>query len=344
MRVLAPTDENIRRAAAALRVGACVGMPTETVYGLAAHAFEPEAILSVFRTKARPAFDPLIAHVTDHTLEALDAAGVLDRARLAPSAAAAFERLAPCWPGPLTLVLPKGPRIPDLATSGLDTVAVRAPAHPVARALIDALGAPVVAPSANRFGHISPTTAADVVEELEAHEALATNSAAPELFVLDGGPCAHGVESTIVGIEDDGRVRLLRPGATPREALEARLGAPLLPPASASAPSAPGMLASHYAPRKPLVLAPADGPPGRPAFLSWDGDGVDALTARYGAPAASAILAPSGDAVDAARNLFAMLRALDRSEADFLVAEPCPLEAGLGLAIRDRLRRAAATR
>ncbi len=243
-----PNAEGLREAAAVLMRGGLVGMPTETVYGLAAHAFDPEAVLSVFRAKERPAFDPLIVHLADPDLDAASALGVVDRGRLSLSATASLERLARLWPGPLTLVLPRGSRVPELATSGLDTVAVRVPEHPVARALIRTLGAPVVAPSANRFGRISPTEAAHVLEELAGRLDA----------VLDGGPCALGVESTIVGIEDDGSPRLLRPGACPRETVEAALGRSLEAPRRSAAPAAPGMLASHYAPRKRVVLADAE--------------------------------------------------------------------------------------
>ncbi|MCU0671588.1 MAG: L-threonylcarbamoyladenylate synthase [Myxococcota bacterium] len=337
-RTLPPTDDGVRDAAAILARGGLLGLPTETVYGLAAHAFDPEAVLSVFRAKERPAFDPLIVHLAEPSLDAAVDAGVIDGARLSPEARANVERLLPLWPGPLTLVLPRGARVPELATSGLDTVAVRVPAHPLARAVIRALGAPVVAPSANRFGRISPTEAAHVIDELDGRLDA----------VLDGGPCALGVESTIVGLEDDGTPRLLRPGACPIERIEAALGRALQPPRRTAAPHAPGMLASHYAPRKRLLLVDASSaltvapPEGRAAFLVFEPDATRTLEAAFGAPAAVEALGVDVDA--AARRLFGALRRLDASDADFLVATMPPVRAGLGVAIADRLARASAER
>ncbi|MCB9599446.1 MAG: threonylcarbamoyl-AMP synthase [Sandaracinus sp.] len=329
-RLLTPTDEGLREAAAVLARGGLVGMPTETVYGLAARAFDPEAVLGVFRAKERPAFDPLIVHLAEPDLDAAFDAGVIDRGRLSPDAASALENLLPLWPGPLTLVLPRGARVPELATSGLDTVAVRVPDHPVARALIRTLGEPVVAPSANRFGRISPTEAAHVLEELDGRIDA----------VLDGGPCTLGVESTIVGLEDDGTPRLLRPGACPRETIEAALGRGLQAPRRAASPAAPGMLASHYAPRKRVVLADAVPLEGAPGFLLFTGD--EALETRFGAPRVVELL--GAEPGDAARRLFAALRRLDASDADYLVAASPPGDHGLFLAVADRLRRAAAER
>lgn len=325
-----PDEAGLRAAAAAIVEGQLVGMPTETVYGLAACATNADAILRVFAAKRRPHFDPLIVHVLATSLGELE--GLVDFERLDARGRAAAERLSALWPGPLTLVLPKTARVPDEATSGLDTLALRSPSHPVARALIEAAG-PLVAPSANRFGRISPTRPAHVLEELADEVAM----------VLDGGPCEHGVESTIVGVERDGTARLLRPGATPREAVEAALGARLEAPRSdAGAPAAPGMLASHYAPRKPLVVfGEGHARPGPAAWLGWSDD---APPSELNEVVARRALAPDGRAETGARRLFALLRELDAGEAAWICAAPCPVRDGLGPAIADRLRRASAGR
>lgn len=268
--VLLPTPEALDRAARLLLEGQVVGIPTETVYGLAGHAFDPRALARIFEAKARPAFDPLIVH-----LPAFPFPGVWNEKAMEKGGRAVVNRLAEAfWPGPLTLVLPRDPGVPDLATSGLPTVGVRVPAHPVARALLDRVGVPLAAPSANRFGRISPTAAADVAAELGGLIPL----------VLDGGSCPVGVESTILQVEPSGRLHLLRPGGIPLEAIEAAVGAPVIPvprPRNASGAwaqgsrtehgprtdaqrsnagseiVAPGMLESHYAPSKPVVLLPA---------------------------------------------------------------------------------------
>lgn len=325
-RVLPADEAAVAEAARLLRAGQLVGVPTETVYGLAAHAFDPEAVLAVFRAKERPSFDPLIVHV----LGAEQLPTVVDEERLSPLSRARVEALTQLWPGPLTLVLPKARGIPDHATSGLDTVAVRAPAHEVARGVLRALGAPFVAPSANRFGRISPTRAAHVLEELGGRVPL----------ILDGGATQHGVESTIVGVEDDGTLRLLRPGAVPQAAVERAARAPLRPPPEAGPHRGPGMLASHYAPRVPLVLEEGhhEGPV---AWLLFESRTRDDW-ARFGAPVAVERL--GGDDRRAARELFAALRRLDASGAAWILAERPAFEGGLGPAIRDRLARAAAHR
>jgi L-threonylcarbamoyladenylate synthase len=309
----------VDEAAGLLRAGELVGMPTETVYGLAGLAFDEAAVARIFATKERPTFDPLIVHIAERaeleTVAALD--GFAGRA--------ALDRLLDAfWPGPLTVVLPRQPRVPDLVTSGLETVAVRQPAHPLARALLHAVGAPLAAPSANRFGRISPTSAADVVAELGGRIPA----------VLDGGPCLVGVESTIIGLV--GAPSLLRPGGIPTTAIEEILGAPL---ARGSALIAPGMLPSHYAPRTPLRFLdelPAELPP-RLAVLVQAGD-----PARLSLPGVvvAASLSPDGDPELRARHLFRTLRALDAAGADLIVAEGCPDDRGLGHAIHDRLSRA----
>ncbi len=310
-------------AAAVLRAGGLVAFPTETVYGLGADATQAEAIAHLYQAKGRPAFNPLIAHVAD--LEAARAIARFDPLSL--MLAQAF------WPGPLTLVLPKAPGCPvaELATAGLDTVAIRVPGHPVAHAILAALGRPVAAPSANLSGHVSPTTAAHVAADLDGRIDL----------IVDGGPVAVGVESTIVSCIDG--PRLLRPGGLPRAAIERVLGGPLLnvteDAASASVhPLAPGMLASHYAPRAAVRLNATHVEAGE-ALLAF-GD-----TAIPGADRAAAAfnLSPHGDLVEAAAHLFGALRALDRPGIAAIAVMPVPVD-DLGEAINDRLRRAAADR
>lgn len=305
-------------AAAAIRRGGLVAFPTETVYGLGALAGDTDAVAALYEAKGRPGFNPLIAHVPD--LAAAEKVAVLG-----PRARALAEAF---WPGPLTLVAPLAPgaRVCALATAGLGTVAVRAPSHPLAQALLRAVGAPVAAPSANPSGRVSPTTAAHVLEGLGDRIA----------GVLDGGPCPVGLESTIVGFDGETPL-LLRPGGLPLEALEAALGlAFATAPASGAAPTAPGQLASHYAPGARLRLNARAPRPGE----GWLGFGPGGVS---GGPALN--LSPSGDMAEAAANLFAHLRALDAAmggEGTIAVA-PVPAH-GLGLAINDRLCRAAAPR
>jgi L-threonylcarbamoyladenylate synthase len=298
----------IAEAAAALRAGGLVIMPTETVYGLATDAAEPRAVAAVFEAKGRPSFNPLIAHVAD-------LAAARRVARFDPRA----ERLAEAfWPGPLTLVLPIADpaAVCELARAGLDTVAVRAPAHPLAHALLTAFGGPLVAPSANRSGRPSPTTFADALEETGAAAAAA----------LDGGPCEVGLESTVVALLDE--PRLLRPGAITRGQIEALIGP--LAEAEADARRSPGRLARHYAPQAPVRLQAAEPGP-REAYLAFGP-----------APAGEHVwnLSPSGDLKEAAANLFAYLREADRSAPAAIAVAPIPHE-GLGEAINDRLKRAA---
>jgi L-threonylcarbamoyladenylate synthase len=294
-------------AARALTAGGLVILPTETVYGLAADAANAEAVARIFEAKGRPRFNPLIAHVAD-AAQAGRIAVLDDRAR----------RLAEAfWPGPLTLVAPvrDGNAVCDLARAGLDSVAVRVPGHVGARAVISAFGGPVVAPSANRSGRPSPTTFADAMEETGAFAAAA----------LDGGPCAVGVESTVVSVLD-GAVSLLRPGSVTRAEIEAVVG-PLTE--SAEGHRSPGRLTRHYAPHAPLRLdaeAARDG-----EILLGFGPGVG--EARWS-------LSPSGDLREAAANLFRLLREADRREPAGIAVAAVP-EEGLGEAINDRLRRAA---
>jgi L-threonylcarbamoyladenylate synthase len=308
----------IAEAARTLAAGGLVAFPTETVYGLGADATNGQAVARLYAAKGRPSFNPLIAHVTD--------AGAARRlARFDDNA----ERLAAAlWPGPLTLVMPKTHDCPvaELATAGLDTIAVRVPDHPVARALITAVGRPLVAPSANRSGHVSPTSAAHVAADLGGSIDL----------IVDGGPTRVGVESTIIACLAEQPV-LLRPGGIARTAIEQILGGAVGAPGPAlsDAPPAPGMLASHYAPRTRLRLDADAVAPGE-ALLAFGPD------LPRGASQAVAVfnLSPGGDLVEAAANLFAHLRALDRSGATAIAAMPVPPE-GLGEAINDRLARAA---
>ena len=315
-RVLQADAAAIEAAARCLAAGGLVAFPTETVYGLGADAREGEAVAKLYAAKGRPAFNPLIAHVADSA--AARRLGVFD---------AAAERLAAAfWPGPLTLVLPKRKDCPvaDLALAGLDSVAVRVPAHPIAQALLKAFAGPIVAPSANRSGHVSPTSAAHVLADLRGRIDM----------VLDGGPCTVGLESTIVACL--GAPTLLRPGGVSRDEIERVLGRPLaLVAGSEEAPPAPGMLASHYAPKARLRLN-ADAARAGEALLAFGSN----------APAADGMtlnLSPRGDVIEAAANLFSHLRALDASGAKSIAVMPVP-HAGLGEAINDRLKRAAAPR
>lgn len=289
----------------ALREGGLVILPTETVYGLAADAANPAAVASIFEAKGRPRFNPLIAHV-DGVAAARRIAVLDDRAE---ALAAAF------WPGPLTIVAPWREGVCDLARAGLDTVAVRVPAHALARDVLAAFGGPVVAPSANRSGRPSPTTCADAVEETGPAAALA----------LDGGPCAVGLESTVVACLPGEPVALLRPGAVTRDDLAAVVGA--IADAPAHAGRSPGRLALHYAPDAPVRLN---------AVEVRDGE----VLIGFGPGDAALNLSPSSDLREAAANLFTLLRAADRLKPAGIAIAPVPAS-GLGEAINDRLARAA---
>ncbi len=306
MTIVPATPENIAEAARLIRAGRLVAFPTETVYGLGCDATIDRAVAKVFEAKGRPRFNPLIVHVLDR--EAAAQLAVLD-----PRAAALAERF---WPGPLTLVLPRrheGP-VSLLASAGLDTLAIRAPAHEVARALIAASGRPIAAPSANRSGGVSPT-AADHVD-------------APCDMVLDGGNCAIGIESTVLDLTG-ARPAILRHGAVTDDAIR-EIAGPLVPPGGAI--RSPGQLSRHYATRLPLRLG------------ATEARADEALLAfGPGAPAGAAEtlnLSPGGNLTEAAANLFAMMRALDRPAFAAIAVMPIP-ETGLGRAINDRLRRAA---
>jgi len=313
----------VAAAARSLAAGGLVAFPTETVYGLGADATNPAAIARLYQAKGRPAFNPLIAHV-----------GELSAARqIAGFDATALALAEAFWPGPLTLVLPKTPdcAVADLATAGLDTVAIRIPAHPVARDILRVFGGPVVAPSANLSGHVSPTTAAHVQSDLAGRIDL----------IVDGGAVAVGVESTIVGCFLE--PMLLRPGGVPRADIERLLGRALVQPpedtdSDNGQPLAPGMLASHYAPRTKVRLNAIHLEPGE-ALLAF---GLGAIS---GIDAASTVmnLSERGDLAEAAANLFGYLRTLDTKGAHTIAVMPIPHD-GLGEAINDRLRRAAVGR
>jgi L-threonylcarbamoyladenylate synthase len=321
--ILAANEAGVADAARSLREGGLVAFPTETVYGLGADASNAGAIARLYEAKGRPAFNPLIAHVCD-----LKAAQ-----RIADFDAQAILLARAFWPGPLTLVLPKAPGCPvaHLATAGLDTIAVRVPAHPVAQKILRAFGGPVAAPSANLSGHVSPTTAAHVQNDLEGRIDL----------IVDGGAVEVGVESTIVGCFE--APMLLRPGGVPRGEIEHVLGRALLQPpdernSDSGQPLAPGMLASHYAPHTPVRLN-ADRLEAGEALLAFGPgaiSGVDAASDMMN-------LSPRGDLNEAAANLFGYLRALDARGLRAIAVMPVPHH-GLGEAINDRLRRAAVGR
>jgi L-threonylcarbamoyladenylate synthase len=304
--VHSPTDLAIL--AARLVAGELVAFPTETVYGLGADATNSDAVLKIYETKGRPRFNPLIVHVADLAMaEQLVAFSPL------------AHKLAAFWPGPLTLVLPRLPDagLSDIVTAGLDTVGIRIPDHPLARDLIRAAGRPLAAPSANPSGKLSPTTAAQV-----------DRAFGGRVPVLDGGPSQSGVESTILAVEGE-VVTQLRAGALPREEIETAIGRPVAQAAPDAKVAAPGMLASHYAPNATLRLD-----------AEWPEPGETYL--GFGPGPEGANLSPSGDLREAARNLFSMLHRLDETATRIAVA-PIP-HTGLGEAINDRLKRAAAPR
>ena len=308
-----PADSAIADAAAILRRGGLVAIPTETVYGLGADAGNDRAVAAIFAAKGRPQFNPLIVHVPGLA----EAEALVEFTPLSQRLAEAF------WPGALTLVLPRrqDAKLSLLVSAGLDTVAVRAPSNAVARALLKAAACPVAAPSANRSGSVSPTTAQHVAESLGDGVEM----------ILDGGPTALGIESTVIGF-DGAHPALLRPGAVPREAIE-KIAGPLKQAGEKIA--SPGMLASHYAPHAPMRLNARD--------VSSD-EALLAFGANVpGGAKAMLNLSPAGDLTEAAANLFAMLRALDAMGAARIAVMPVP-EHDLGEAINDRLARAAAPR
>ncbi len=312
----------VHSAVEALRGGEIVALPTETVYGLGADATNVTAVLKIFEAKGRPRFDPLIVHVADETW-------LKEVARLDESVTKIALKLTQAfWPGALTLILPRKSEISDVVTAGLPTVAVRASAHPIFSEIIREFGHPIAAPSANRFGSISPTSAAHVRAELEGRIPL----------VVDGGASLHGVESTIVAVRE-GVIEILRHGPVTVEQL-AEFG-PVRAANETAVPQAPGQLRSHYAPATPLILTKS-----LATFLLPQGKRVGALRWREEEVPGFAevrVLSPTGNLREAAANLFRQLRELDSASLDLIVAETVP-ENGLGTAIMDRLRRAATTR
>ncbi|MFJ5546300.1 L-threonylcarbamoyladenylate synthase [Streptomyces sp. NPDC093225] len=319
------TNSDIDRAADVLRAGGLVALPTETVYGLGANAEDPAAVARIFQVKGRPPSHPLIVHIG--AARQLD-----DWVEEVPATARLLAEHF--WPGPLTLVLRRGPRVPLEATGGLETVAVRVPDHPVALALLSAFGGGVTAPSANRFGSVSPTTAGHVRAELG--DAVD--------FVLDGGSCQVGVESTIVDVTG-GTPAILRPGGVTREDLEAVLGSPVGVPA-ASGVRVPGQHPSHYAPHARVVLVEPEQVVAEAELAQEQGFRVGVLlpSSFSGAGVKAHTVVPLPGAMEAyAQGLYGYLRELDRQGCDVIVAS-LPVEEGLGLAIANRLRRAAGPR
>ena len=371
---LFPDAYGIDKAIDLLNAGELVAIPTETVYGLAALALDANAAAGIFAAKERPAFDPLIVHVPRawHSCAELIAANIFSPSKMGPHQQLVIDSLIRAfWPGPLTIVAPKSEKIPDVITSGLPTVGVRMPDHPVAQVLLQRLGQPLAAPSANRFGRISPTTADHVIDELDGRIAA----------VLDGGPCDVGVESTIVAVNQDGSLTVLRPGGVSIDALHRALAFELKTTSattieiqtnsSGSTPAqAPGMMESHYAPGKTMFLMPpgtsrhlarrdaatiqqikdavAKMSPGalKIGYLVPTGSQAlhqKAVESALGIPVTVKSLSPKGDMIEAARNLFASLRSLDDDiSLSCIIAEPCPDDTGLAFAINDRLKRAAA--
>lgn len=307
-RILKPSD-GISEAVVLLRSGFPVALPTETVYGLAADALSPSACTRVFEAKDRPLSDPLIVHLPSRDW--------LQRISIPSDLALALANRF--WPGPLTMVLPRRSNVPDIVTAGQETVAVRMSAHPVFQETIESFSSPLAAPSANRFGRISPTSAEHVMTELDGRIDL----------IIDGGPCAHGIESTIVHLLDD-RLQILRAGPITEE--ELREFAPVFHgPAHITAP---GGLKSHYAPRTKLMIEKNPTPSSaRSGLLSWSNEGVGFFKTEF--------LSRSGDLREAAMNLYGSMRRLDEAGLDIIIAEPLP-EHGIGSAIMDRLRKAAA--
>jgi L-threonylcarbamoyladenylate synthase len=327
--------EAVLAACALLRAGEIVALPTETVYGLAADAFNPAAVAKVFAAKERPSFDPLIVHIASR-------GDLKNVAVVPPEIAEIVSKLgATFWPGPLTLILPKHPDIPDLVTSGLPTVAVRQSAHPVFRAINKELGRPLAAPSANRFGRISPTSATAVMKELGGRIPL----------IVDAGACGEGLESTIIAIEPRPNkkpvFRLHRAGPITKEQLQDFGKVEKVKEKPGELPHAPGQLPSHYAPLTPLILleSPADfhPEPGKKyGLLSYRGEDDGQYVRLHDWERVEALSPGSGKLAEAAIRLFFVMRLLDEAGLDAIIAEPVS-ETGLGVAIMDRLRRASAS-
>lgn len=309
-------SREISHAAQLIREGKVVAFPTETVYGLGANALNAMAVARIFELKERPSFDPLIVHIADRT----------ELNRLSTSNDPRIDLLAEAfWPGPLTIILPKSDLIPDIVTSGLETVGIRMPANEIARALISEAGCPIAAPSANKFGQLSPTLAQHVAKQL------------PDVdFILDGGQADVGIESTIISLNDKG-FEILRHGVITREELEKIIPFHALPDAEKTNIVSPGMLKSHYSPEKPLyilekgIAVPADRQ--RVGILSFKGEDTDGY-------AHVEVLSHTGDLKTCAVNLFAAIHRLEEADIDCIVAQAVP-ETGVGLAVMDKLRKAA---
>lgn len=316
MRILNVTLQSIKEASIVIQKGGLVAFPTETVYGLGADALNPLAVARIFEIKNRPKFDPIIVHIS--TLSDIEwlCLKVDERAKIL------MERF---WPGPLTLVLPKSQVVPDIVTAGLPTIAVRMPSHPVALELIKEAGTPIATPSANLFGHLSPTTAEHVREQIGSKIDL----------ILDGGKCPVGVESTVISLNKK-EAQLLRSGGLPLEDIEKVIGKVKIPKSISKRPQSPGQLPSHYSPKTPLQLKTCE-----IVFKNGKKIGFLAFTSpKETLPYKMVeVLLPKGDLREAAANLFSCLHRLDKAGLDIIYAEPVP-EVGLGRAIMDRLRRA----
>lgn len=316
---MAEIGTDIDKAADLLKAGRLVAIPTETVYGLAGNALDPSAVTAIFTVKNRPRFDPLIVHISD--LEQAE--------RYTTKVPSAARLLADTyWPGPLTLLMPKRKEVPDLVTAGMPDVGMRAPAHPLTRKLLASLPFPLAAPSANPFGYISPTQPTHVNEQLGDRIA----------YILDGGTCVVGIESTVVGFLNDAEAVVYRMGGLSLERIEAVIGKVEVRTHSSSDPRSPGQLKSHYAPSKKLILGDLDvlmreHSPSRAGVLSF--------RRKCDFPN-QAILSETGDLEEAARNFFDALHVMEKLPVDIILAELVP-DTGLGRAINDRLRRAAAS-
>jgi len=315
---MAEIGTDIGKAAEHLKARRLVAIPTETVYGLAGNALDDQAVATIFSVKNRPRFDPIIVHITGLAQAARHTTDIPQKAK---ALAEAF------WPGPLTLLLKKNGTIPDLVTAGMPEVGLRAPAHPLTQALLEQLPFPLAAPSANPFGYVSPTRPEHVNEQLGDKIA----------YILDGGPCTIGIESTIIGFDEDGQAVLYRLGGLSVSQVEAITGKVIIRTNASSDPRAPGQLKSHYAPAKPLIIGDID-----TLLATYDPNDVAVLSFRksYDLPYQT-VLSEVGDIEEAARNLFAAMRMLEKMPVKVILAGLVPDE-GLGKAINDRLMRASA--